>query len=268
MYNKIMATNRKLNALLKRTVRHPLRRFGLDIVRYDGMSRPIIDGSPAILGSFPPWPQRVGTFENYFIHDGYQHRAEPCYSIDHPGSGERWQLEVYKFAREICERDLLKTVCDIGCGSAFKLMKYFGDMTTVGMDVPQTLRLLQKRWPDRCWLVSDFRVTPPFPVDLVIASDVIEHIVLPNELLSYIEVLAPRYIVLSTPDRNLLRLGTHNGPPQNQAHVREWNFAEFDAYISHFFEIEEHFISFPAQATQCVLCKPRNRGTATSSIHL
>jgi len=69
--------------------------------------------------------------------------------------------------------------------------------------------------------------------------------------------LNSKYILFSTVERNLLRVGTHNGPPMNPTHVREWNFAEFDAYISSRFEVLEHFISNSAQATQCLLCTPR-----------
>ena len=65
----------------------------------------------------------------------------------------------------------------------------------------------------------------------------------------------------STPDRNLLRVGTHDGPPANPAHVREWSFAEFHAYIAQSFRIEEHFISCAAQGTQCLLCTPIDDAT-------
>jgi hypothetical protein len=93
--------------------------------------------------------------------------------------------------------------------------------------------------------------------DLVIASDVIEHVPDPDALLQYILCIAPRSVILSTPDRNLLRLGTHNGPPLNPTHLREWSMAELHAYLSVFLEIDEHFISSAAQATQCVLARPR-----------
>jgi len=55
-------------------------------------------------------------------------------------------------------------------------------------------------------------------------------------------------------DRNLLRVRTHDGPPKNPAHVREWSFAEFHAYIAPWFHIEHYFISCAAQGTQCLLC--------------
>jgi SAM-dependent methyltransferase len=232
------------------------RLLGADFYKLSNAPRPILSGNATVSGSFPPInANQIGRRENYFIHDGYSHRENNDY-FDDTGNSDQWQLEVYKFAREICERDRLSTVCDIGCGSAYKLLRYLGDMKTIGVDVPKTIAHLRQRYPDKEWQ-ADFDAVPPFQIDMVIASDVIEHLPDPNGLLSYITGINPKKIVLSTPDRNLLRLGTFNGPPHNTAHVREWSFAEFRAYIDSFFEVEAHFISFAAQATQCVLCRPR-----------
>jgi hypothetical protein len=49
------------------------------------------------------------------------------------------------------------------------------------------------------------------------------------------EVLQPKVLVISTPERDQLCLGTHNGPPKNIHHVREWNFAQFHAYVQQWF---------------------------------
>jgi hypothetical protein len=179
--------------------------------------------------------------------------------FDDRAAGDEWQREVYKFAQEIAERERLNTICDLGCGSGSKLMRNFRNSTTVGIDVAETCKHLRARWPDRSWLEWNPNNIPQVPIDLVIAADVIEHLVDPDELLLYIQRLCPRYVVVSTPDRNLLRYGCHDGPPTNSAHIREWSFAEFDVYIDQFFQVEEHFITFPQQATQCILCKPRGK---------
>lgn len=244
-----MIKNLSLTLIGKIAARH-----GYEVVK---RHRPALSGLPTILGSFPPLNEWccVGSRENYFIHDGYCHRTKAAY-FDDTANEDQWQLEVYQFAREICEREGLSTVADIGCGSAYKLMRYFSQFMTVGIDVPRTCSRLRARWPDRKWVDTEFGSEAPFRVDLVIASDLIEHLLNPDELLLYIQTLRPKYVVLSTPDRNLVRYGTHNGPPMNVAHIREWGFAEFRTYIQEFFDIEAHFISCPAQATQCVLCRP------------
>lgn len=232
-----------------------LRPLGVEIVESD-VARPCAWGSKSILGSFPHYSQQcvTGSPENYFVRDGYQSREKATYFND-TGNQEASQAEVYQFAREICERESLRNVVDIGCGSGFKLVKYLGHLHTVGIDVAETCKFLRGKYPKRDWKEFNAALKFDFPVDMVIASDVVEHLERPNELMELINKFHPRWIVLSTPDRNLLRYGTHNGPPVNPAHIREWSFAEFQAYVKHYFQVSEHFISCPPQATQVVLAR-------------
>jgi 2-polyprenyl-3-methyl-5-hydroxy-6-metoxy-1,4-benzoquinol methylase len=245
-------------AMITATKKNPtekiLGRFGLYLTRRESLG-----GSKAILGSHPPYDQlnAIGTRNDYFIHKGYRHRSVPQYMDDTVYSWG-WQEEVYCLAREIADKHDFKSVMDVGCGSAFKLLKYFGKDKTIGLDVAQTCSKLRNRHPDREWGVADFSAEIVPKADLVIASDVIEHLVDPDMLLRYILRVAPKHVIISTPDRNLLRHGTHNGPPHNIAHIREWNMPELHAYLSEFLEIDEHFISYAAQATQCVLARPRS----------
>jgi SAM-dependent methyltransferase len=239
---------------MKTSVDRILRKVGSYLNR-----RPIVGGNPRILGSFPPYNElcRIGSRSNYFIHDSYAHRLAPQY-FDDTANSDGWQDEVYRFAREIADKYDLRSVLDIGCGSGFKLLKHLHDRETIGIDVAETCALLKKRYPGRQWAISDFDAARAFEADLVIASDVIEHLADPDALLQYIVRVAPAYAVISTPDRNLLRSGTHNGPPSNPMHLREWSMAELHAYVSEFLEVVEHFISYAPQATQCVLAKPRS----------
>jgi len=221
-------------------------------------ARPCAWGSRPILGSFPPLAEAacLGDRKNYFVHDGYRPRERAIY-FDDTQNTDQSQLEVYEFAKEVCDREKLSFVYDIGCGSGYKLMKYFGDRQTVGIDLPRTNDWLKRKYPGRIWQDPDSLAGSDARVDLVIASDVIEHLENPDQLMVTIQNLRPRYIVLSTPDRNLLRVGTHNGPPANPAHIREWSFVEFGAYVREYFPVLEHFISCAPQATQCVLCQPK-----------
>jgi hypothetical protein len=241
---------------MKSLLSRAINAFGLQTSTFRGSRE---DAQP-VLGSYAPLPEVfcVGRRENYFIHDGYHHRDATRYFDDTSAKVGEWQVEVYRFAREIADRDALTNVCDVGCGSARKLLRYFSDLTTVGVDVAETCTWLRRRHPDRLWIEEGPDARPPFPVDLVICADVIEHVLNPDSLLSYIAELSPRQIVISTPERNLLRRGTHNGPPSNPSHVREWNFTEWEAYLRAFFDVREHFISNASQATQCALCTPRS----------
>jgi SAM-dependent methyltransferase len=240
---------------LKRSVNGFLGVFGLQLGRKHA---PFIEGTERIRGSFPLYEQlqQIGRPENYFIHDSYQHRKEYSYYDDRSNS-DAWQDEVYRFAKEIADAHNLETVADIGCGSGYKLMKYFRDRKTIGMDVSETYEALRRRYPGRQWALSDFSGDVPPHVDLVISADVIEHLLHPEQLIEYILRINPQYIIFSTPDRNLMRMGTHNGPPGNLNHIREWSLAELHTYLSEYLQIIEHFHSNCAQWTQCVLARPK-----------
>ena len=250
-----MGPQLSLFGIVKTGVNRVLSPFGVQLVRNP---KPVVGGTETVSGSFPPYGDLhiIGRRENRFIQDGYQSRAEPQY-FDDTITPDGWQEEVYRFAREIFDSGSLNSVLDIGCGSGRKLMKYFPDRQTIGLDVEKTCAALRRRYPGRQWQVADFRATAVPAADLVIASDVIEHVADPDEMLEYILRIDPQYLIVSTPDRNLLRYGTHKGPPSNPTHLREWTMAEFHAYLSERWEILEHFISCAPQCTQCVLAKPK-----------
>ena len=256
--NLLQNARKMLRRAIKSGASKLLSPFGLALVPLD-LARPCAWGAQPISGSFPPFSEYdcVGRRENYFIHDGYHPREKAIY-FDDTGRTEESQAEIYQFAAEISDREKLSTVFDLGCGSGHKLIKYLGNLKTVGIDVPKTCEWLRARYPDRTWISLESLSRPDYPVDLVVAADVIEHLVDPDELMRSITGLHPRFIILSTPERNLLRMGTHNGPPLNPAHIREWNFVEFRTYVSQYFDVEEHFISSAPQATQCVLCRSRS----------
>jgi hypothetical protein len=192
----------------------------------------------------------VGRPTDYFIHEGYTVRTDNEAFDDTPFTDE-FQLEVYQYARQVADRDELKSVCDVGCGSGFKLVTNFYDLNTIGLEVPKIVQWLRKRWPGRRWQDCDFQNPPLFAPDLVMCSDVIEHLLEPNELLDFIKRLKAKSIILSTPERDQLCNGTYDGPPHNVHHVREWNFAEFSAYIASWFHIREHFVINGTQVVDC-----------------
>lgn len=199
---------------------------------------------------------RLETTTSYFLPSSYQSRLDNDFFDDTPLKDE-FQKEVYEHARMIADRHELDRVTDIGCGSAYKLLKNFYEFETVGVDLPSTIAWLRTVYPARGWYDSNFAVPLPHS-DLVICADVIEHVVDPDKLLRYIKEMQPVRFVLSTPERLMLKElqaeWREDGPPVNPAHVREWSFDEFEAYIGSWFKIEEHFISNESQGTQCVVC--------------
>jgi hypothetical protein len=186
--------------------------------------------------------------DRYCIKDGYKARLKNRFFDDTPLKDE-WQDEVYAKAKTLADLHGFQSILDIGTGSGFKLLKYFSDRETLGIDLPPTVKWLKRTYPDRKW--SD-RFDPHPGFDLLICADVIEHIPDPDQVLALIEQCRPQVAVISTPDRSLLKRG-HDGPPGNKAHVREWAFTEFAQYIGGRFRVMEHFISNPVQSTQVIV---------------
>ena len=186
--------------------------------------------------------------DRYCIKDGYKPRLNNRFFDDTPLKDE-WQNEVYAKARALADLHGYNSILDIGAGSGFKLLKYFPDKDTLGIDLPRTVAWLKRTYPHRKW--SD-RFEPHTGYDIVICADVIEHIPDPDQVLDLIENCRPQLAVISTPDRSLHTRG-HDGPPGNKAHVREWAFSEFAQYISRRFRILDHFISNPTQSTQVII---------------
>jgi 2-polyprenyl-3-methyl-5-hydroxy-6-metoxy-1,4-benzoquinol methylase len=188
--------------------------------------------------------------KHYFIKENYTHRLNNSF-FDDTSFKDEWQKEVYTYARQIADSHNLTSVLDIGTGSGYKLMSNFKDFDTLGMDLTPTVKWLKKTYNNRKWTDS---FEPVIGYDMIIASDVIEHIPDPDILLDLIQKCSPKIIVFSTPDRDLSAVpGDANGPPSNKSHVREWNVVEFKNYIESRFNVLEQFISNDYQHTQVVL---------------
>lgn len=177
--------------------------------------------------------------DNYEIKDGYNHRQYECY-LDVTNGKDEAQDKVYFVACEIVKKYNLNTIADVGCGSGFKLLKYFSEYKTIGYDLKKTidkLRTKNKLSDTHIWEYSDFSQNP-HKTDIVVCADVIEHVLYPNNLIEYILKMDPKYVVISTPDRDSLAAeGRLQGPPQNVHHIREWSLSEFSKYMSRWFNI-------------------------------
>lgn len=187
--------------------------------------------------------------KNYFLSDDYTHRLENAFFDDTPFKDE-WQKEVYTFARRLADNHQIQSVADIGTGSGFKLLDNFKERHTLGIDLPTTVEWLKRQYPDRAW--SD-KFEPVAGYDLIISSDVIEHLPDPDVLLDLIIQSNPKFVVLSTPDRDLRGIEERLGPPNNVTHVREWNMPEFKSYINSKLNVLTQFISNKEQCTQVIL---------------
>lgn len=199
----------------------------------------------------------IGKPENYYIHDGYVCRLDNAH-FDDTSFKDEWQRPVYEYAARMMEIHGLTTVTDVGCGSGYKLAHILGQFDTLGIDLDPSYSFVKQQYPDRKWAMADWNTTPP-TADMVISADVIEHLVDPNLLLKYIADMQPRLVVLSTPERDSLGLGTEDGPPKNIHHVREWNLNQFAAYVGDYFRVLETHV---AGGSTVVLCEPLSKSLA------
>ncbi len=191
--------------------------------------------------------------KKYFIKDNYIAREKNEY-FDARNSKDEYQDFIYKKMKEFFVLHQLNSILDIGCGSAFKLVKYFKDFKITGIEVEPTLSFLKETYKQNEWYLSDFSKQLEKKFDFICAIDVIEHLLDPDEMLEFISRNCKTFIGLSTPDRDMLQCGK-NGPPNNPFHIREWNYSEFNAYISSFFKIIIHEKTSTGQ--QYIICEKK-----------
>ena len=190
----------------------------------------------------------------YCIKTGYKPNLDemsPCLHYNEKvGSSEIHQVAVYKYVAQLIRSAALRNCLDIGCGYGYKLVKHIypvcHDIT--GIDIDHAITFCREHYNCGRWLVDDIEL-PRFPAkskyDLIISADVIEHLVKPNNLLDYIKNHASEetYVVISTPERDLVRGVNSFGPPDNPVHVREWNAGEFRSYLeSQGFILQSQFL--------------------------
>jgi 2-polyprenyl-3-methyl-5-hydroxy-6-metoxy-1,4-benzoquinol methylase len=181
----------------------------------------------------------------------YNSNNSPEHHIDINWKDEA-QKEVYLFCYDFMKKNNFKTVIDVGCGSAYKLTTILQEFNTFGIETEPCYTYLQKTYPKSKWLLSG-EIEKSFKLydelnnsDVVICSDVIEHIINPDTLVDYLLSLKSKYYIISTPCRKILCNNpkysntykkSWNGPPINKCHVREWTMEEFKQYISKKFNI-------------------------------
>jgi SAM-dependent methyltransferase len=199
----------------------------------------------------PSWKSKYG------LTTGYRNRKKAEY-FDDTINKDEWQKEVYIEASKLMQSAKLRKVYDIGCGSGYKLVHFLQEYDTVGFDLEATLTYLRKTYADRAWQSVSFDDRTIPPADLVVCADVIEHVEDPDALLDFLSHITGQYLVISTPERDLVYPQGHRclrGPPANRSHIREWSFTEFGKYVASKFDIVQHRVTNVQQATQMVVCR-------------
>lgn len=195
--------------------------------------------------------------KTYCIKPGYEHRTVNATLED--AAGDYWdatrallsrhvQHAVYALAAQLVRERDLGTVLDVGCGMAHKLHEQLHPIAdATGVDQPSVVTAVGEMFPDLKMVSADFEqpdATGLGTFDLITSVDVIEHLLDPDQLLAFIRAHAhaDSVILLSTPERDVRR-GTANNRSNKAAHVREWNQAEFAAYLEDAgFAVQQHVL--------------------------
>ncbi|HML34178.1 class I SAM-dependent methyltransferase [Sporomusa sphaeroides] len=202
--------------------------------------------------------------KSHFIKDNYEINQENL-TLDSKSGQDFWtsdriilsyryQYYAYKYAYQLAKKKELDNILDLGCGVATKINCFFGkEFNIFGVDQDSAIQKCKKLFCDGVYISENFE-SPSYEVtkilpkcDMVICSDVIEHLENPDKLLEYIKKISKEntYIVITTPERNSL-VGINNKKPNNPAHIREWSFDEFAKYIkASGFLILEHKVMLP-----------------------
>ncbi|HTL51252.1 MAG TPA: class I SAM-dependent methyltransferase [Planctomycetota bacterium] len=168
--------------------------------------------------------------------------GQPLVYEDSPRNAATMQVAVYRHLARLIRRHNFKSVLDIGCGLGVKLDKYIAPLTTdiTGVDGPHCVNHCRQTYLFGKWVTDDIecpvrRLDRTF--DVILAADVIEHLLDPEKLIAYARELAHKdtVMLISTPDREKIYApGTKplNGPPENRTHVREWTGAELKGFLA------------------------------------
>ena len=182
----------------------------------------------------------------YGIKEGYQHGTLNTTLEDE--AGDYWdakrllfsrhlQYAAYAEAGTLIKAQGLKTVLDVGCGVGHKLMECVVPAAerVVGVEQPTAVKAAHNFFPDLELVSADLEHPDDSKLgkfDLLMSVDVIEHLLDPDMLLTFLlrHSHEGSHLLLSTPERDIRR-GPGNMKSPKKAHVREWNQAEFRAYL-------------------------------------
>ncbi len=177
--------------------------------------------------------------DRYLIKERYAARAEPRYFAD-VDSGVTFQPDVYDTAAAVARGLGARRIVDVGTGQGRKLASLHPRFELVGIDFGSNLEHARRTYPFGTWIEADLDQPGPLPLEpeqlrgaVVVCADVIEHVKDPALLLDKLKgtLAEAGAVLLSTPERDLVRGREHRGPPGNPCHLREWSIRELDAFL-------------------------------------
>ena len=148
------------------------------------------------------------------------------------GGDEKWQPDVYRLATLIGKSVQARNVLDVGCGDGKKtvgLLNHFPEVQCFG-HAPRRREAAAAASPGH-------RVRPrepddlPYGFDMVVASDVIEHLPNPDKLLHKILHSGCKIAIVSTPERVAMSGSTTTVRRGTLATCASGTLLEFRAFL-------------------------------------
>lgn len=189
--------------------------------------------------------------KSYFIKEDYKHRKmnktldenreELYWDSNRINASYFYQFDIYKYiANYISEKnDSSLSVIDIGSGISTKLMRLIYPVckNVTAIDQKNPIEFCRRKYSNsKASFIEDNFEKPSLKnyekFNIIICSDVIEHLDNPDILLKYIKKFANKetLIFISTPERDIM-WGENNIMSPQEDHVREWNNNEFKKYL-------------------------------------
>ena len=188
--------------------------------------------------------------DHYCLKQGYRTNLSPAYYLDTP-RGITYQPDVYELAAFLAQRSRVKFILDIGSGNGRKLSGLVGQYDLVAIDCGANREIIARNLPQALFIEADLETGLPdlsaidLSQTLVIAADVLEHLMDPDAFLQGIAKLGKicPWLLISTPDRLLCRGYEDMGPPANPCHVREWTLDEFAGLLRQY-QLSPHMLGY------------------------
>jgi hypothetical protein len=214
-----------------------------------------------------PYAERIGEIsrirlkwrQRQRVCDAYAHQALPVNNV----RGHHVELCRYVSlnAARIAEVNRFKTIIELGYESSLKLCKYFSSDYMISAENPPPSEATQLRKPK--YQPIEFEILHPdlFDADIVICSNVLEHILEPDRLLSAMAASAAKIFLFSSPALEILDamgLSSRSGPPHVKSRFYEWTTSQFAELVNDHLVVIAHTIVDLANPTQfCVAIRPQ-----------
>jgi len=178
--------------------------------------------------------------KTYRLEKDYKINKIPKYYLDEAIDDTLvWQPEVYELAFQMAKKSNIKNIIDVGSGNGEKLKPFLEYGIHVHIfDFGENLEYIKNKYHafsnltlHECNLENSIPEIEEKIIEdsIIIASDVIEHIVHPDIFLSWLSKNSKiaKLLFISTPDRNRTRGYGSLDAPENLGHVREWDLSSF-----------------------------------------